>query len=97
MTGQDHSDWYLAIPDFEKLGDPTATYRGRFVGNGSAGEVAGDDFLFSPCPEWLINEIEPSIFGPVVVLSLPDTGASRAGVADATHRQEPSAHNRDGA
>jgi subtilase family serine protease len=53
MTG-----WYLPIRDFSELADPAATYRGRFVGNGEAGEVTGDDFLFSPCPEWLVTKLE---------------------------------------
>ena len=68
MTGQDGRAWYLAIPDFETLGDPTATYRGRFVGDGTAGEVAGDDFLFRPCPEWLVTEVVPGLGGPFVFL-----------------------------
>lgn len=42
----------LPIESFEALGvDPTGTYRGRLVSNGSDGEVASDDFLFTPCEQ----------------------------------------------
>jgi subtilase family serine protease/Tol biopolymer transport system component/flagellar hook assembly protein FlgD/fibronectin type 3 domain-containing protein len=62
-------DWYLPIADFGALGDPTATYRGRFVGDGAAGEVAGDDFLFRPCPEWLIVKTVVTGTGAFALLS----------------------------
>jgi subtilase family serine protease/flagellar hook assembly protein FlgD len=60
--------WYLPIADFATLGDPTATYRGRFVGDGAAGEVASDDFLFRPCPEWLVVETGANEAGIFAVL-----------------------------
>ena len=48
----------LPISSFEALGaDPTDTYRGRFVATGSSGEVASDDFLFTPCPQSIRTKV----------------------------------------
>ncbi len=52
-------EWDLPVERFEDLGiDPIRTYRGRFLANGEAGEIASDAFLFRPCGEWLSAEIE---------------------------------------
>jgi hypothetical protein len=64
-------EWDLPVERFESLGiDPIRTYRGRFLGNGRAGEIASDAFLFRPCGEWLSAEIEyvPPNKAPFLVL-----------------------------
>ena len=58
-TQEPSGEWDLPVDRFEDLGiDPIQTYRGRFLGNGRAGEIASDAFLFRPCGEWLSAEIE---------------------------------------
>lgn len=46
--------WSLPIESFESLGlDPTAAYRGRFLGQGQGGEIRSESFTFRPCEEWI--------------------------------------------
>jgi subtilase family serine protease/flagellar hook assembly protein FlgD len=62
--------WYLPVASFAALGaDPIQTYRGRFVGDGADADVSSESFLFTPCPEWLLAEIEAPPDGvPLLVL-----------------------------
>ncbi len=74
LTEQERGARYLPIQRFEDLGiDPIRTYRGRFLGQGAAGEVASDAFLFRPCREWLSVEFVPTVPIPLLVLQSETT------------------------
>lgn len=68
-TQEPSGEWDLPVERFEDLGiNPIRTYRGRFLGNGRAGEIASDPFLFRPCGEWLSAEFEYNGLAPLLVM-----------------------------
>ena len=68
LAEREDGAWYRPIQRFQDLGvDPIRTYRGRFLGQGAAGEVASDAFLFRACREWLSVEFKLGLI-PFMVL-----------------------------
>ena len=70
LETSDTVHWNLWVDSFEAQGiDPTRTYRGRFEGQGEAGQRASEDFVFCPCEKWLRIDVKPrGQLGPPYVL-----------------------------